>query len=105
MSQLRFFLIIFFFTLIVNSQNRLKKSIDSLLMSYKTSNQPGLAVCVVKNDDLLYSKGFGIANLDYNVKNTDSTVFSIASLSKQFTASAIWALIQEEKLNLEDNIT
>ena len=54
---------------------------------------------------IVYSKGFGIANLDYNVKNTDSTVFDIASISKQFTAAAVWSLIRASKLSLEDNLT
>ncbi|MFT6729064.1 MAG: CubicO group peptidase (beta-lactamase class C family), partial [Glaciecola sp.] len=52
----------------------------------------------------LYSKGFGAANLDYSIKNTDSTVFSLASVSKQFTSAAIWSLINEKKLSLDDNI-
>tara|TARA_B100000809_G_scaffold214992_1_gene220034 strand:- start:115 stop:1773 length:1659 start_codon:yes stop_codon:yes gene_type:complete len=96
--------ILVFCALIANSQNELSHKIDSLLSAYDTNNKPGLAISIIQNKDILYSKGFGLANLDYSIKNTDSTVFSLASISKQFTSAAIWSLITEGKLNLEDNI-
>ncbi|MFT4781024.1 MAG: CubicO group peptidase (beta-lactamase class C family) [Psychroserpens sp.] len=93
-----------FYTLTTNSQNQLSHKIDSILNIYDTNNKPGLAISIIQNKDILYSKGFGLANLDYTIQNTDSTIFSLASISKQFTSAAIWSLIKEGKLNLEDNI-
>ncbi|WP_431132796.1 serine hydrolase domain-containing protein [Psychroserpens mesophilus] len=89
---------------ISSTQNPLENRIDSLLHNYTKKNEPGLATSVIRTNDVLYTKAFGIANLDYSIKNTDSTIFSLASVSKQFTAAAIWALIKEDKLDLEDNI-
>nr|WP_321228876.1 serine hydrolase domain-containing protein [uncultured Psychroserpens sp.] len=88
----------------LNAQNQLEYTIDSILKTYDTNHQPGLAISVINKNEVLYSKGFGIANLDYAIKNTDSTIFSLASISKQFTAAAIWALIEEGKLSLDDNL-
>lgn len=80
------------------------QKIDELLGVYDSSNSPGLSVKVIRQGQNLYSKGFGLSNLDYTIKNSDSTVFSLASIAKQFTASAIWALVIEGKINLEDDI-
>ncbi|WP_161792603.1 serine hydrolase domain-containing protein [Psychroserpens damuponensis] len=88
----------------LNAQTDLTQQIDILFDSYKSDEQPGLSVKVLKHGKTIYSKGFGLSNLDYNIKNSDSTVFSLASIAKQFTAAAIWSLIEEEKLNLEDNL-
>jgi len=97
--------LLFVFVLSLNAQIELEAKIDSILKVYDTKDNPSLAIRVIKGDDIIYSRGFGIANLDYNIKNTDSTIFSIASISKQFTAAAVWSLIRESKLSLEDTIT
>lgn len=88
-----------------NSQDAISKKINELFDDYEFANRPGLAVRVLKNDSIVYSEGFGIANLDYGIKNSDSTIFSIASISKQFTAAAVWSLIEASKLSLEDSIS
>ncbi|MEM5565826.1 serine hydrolase domain-containing protein [Psychroserpens sp. AS72] len=106
MSKLKTFglIILSFCFTNLNAQHQLEYTIDSILKTYDTNHEPGLAISVIKKNDVLYSKGFGIANLDYAIKNTDSTIFSLASISKQFTAAAIWALIEEGKLSLDDNL-
>ncbi|WP_299121627.1 serine hydrolase domain-containing protein [uncultured Winogradskyella sp.] len=97
--------LLFFFVFNLYAQIELEAKIDTLLKTYNTKSSPGLVIRVIKDQNILYSEGFGIANLDYDVKNTDSTIFSIASISKQFTAAAVWSLIRESKLSLEDTIT
>ena len=94
-----------FCVLSLNAQAELEAKIDTIFKIYHTKDNPGLVIRVIKDSEIVYSKGFGIANLDYKIKNTDSTIFSIASISKQFTAAAIWSLIRDSKLSLEDNIT
>lgn len=89
---------------IVNAQTDVSQKIDNLLEIYASNDSPGLSVKVIISGKPVYSKGFGFSNLDYNIKNTDSTVYDFASVSKQFTASAIWSLIQENKIRLEDDI-
>jgi CubicO group peptidase (beta-lactamase class C family) len=107
MLRLKGYLSVLLFIFICNghAQIELQAKIDTLLKNYDTKDAPSLAISVIRDRTILYSKGFGIANLDYNIKNTDSTIFSLASISKQFTAAAVWSLIEESKLSLEDNIT
>lgn len=66
---------------------------------------PGLSVAIVRDGKLLYSKGFGLANVELGVKATDKTVYQIQSVTKQFTASAILLLAQEGKLGLDDPLS
>ena len=78
-------------------------SIDSILSNYN-ENEPGLAIGLVKDNQLIYEKYFGLANLDYDIPIQKSTSFHVASVSKQFTAFAILLLEDEGKLSLEDDI-
>jgi CubicO group peptidase (beta-lactamase class C family) len=52
----------------------------------------------------LYTHGYGMANLEYGIPNTDSTVFESGSVAKQFTAAALVLLAQDGKLTLDDDI-
>ncbi|WP_296381899.1 serine hydrolase domain-containing protein [Winogradskyella sp.] len=88
----------------VNSQIDLSQKIDKFLEVYNSNDAPGLSIKVINQGKPIYSKGFGLSNLNYHIKNSDSTVFSLASIAKQFTASAIWSLINDQKINLEDDI-
>jgi len=65
---------------------------------------PGCGVGVGKDGRTLYTHGYGLANLEYRVPNTDSTVFESGSVAKQFTASALVLLAQDGKLSLDDDI-
>jgi len=86
------------------AQTNANLKIDELLATYVSNDAPGLSVKVINQGQSIYSKGFGLSSLDYNIKNSDSTVFSLASIAKQFTASAIWALANDGKISLEDDI-
>ncbi len=65
---------------------------------------PGCGVGLGKDGRTLYTHGYGMANLEYRVPNTDSTVFESGSVAKQFTASALVLLAQDGKLSLDDDI-
>ena len=65
---------------------------------------PGCAVGLAKDGHPLYTHGYGLANLEYRVPLTDSTVLESGSVAKQFTASAIVLLAQDGKLSLDDDI-
>jgi CubicO group peptidase (beta-lactamase class C family) len=85
-------------------QNEIKMKVDSLLKKYEEPNSPGLSIGIIKNGTIIYNKSIGYANLEYGIKNNELSVFSIASVAKQFTAACIWSLINEHKINLEDNV-
>lgn len=78
--------------------------VEKLLAKYDFKNSPGLALSVIKDGAVVYKKGLGIANLEYGVPITASTVFQVASVSKQFTVFSILLLEQEGKLSIDDDI-
>lgn len=62
---------------------------------------PGGAVGVVLKDKLVYSKGYGMANLAKGIPNTPQTLYDLASVSKQFCATAVLLQAQKGKLSLK----
>lgn len=78
-----------------------KKQIDSLFSEFDSLGSPGYAMGISKNGKTLYKNGYGAANLDYNIPIETNSAFSIASVSKQFTAACIALLILENKISLE----
>jgi len=78
--------------------------IDDLFQQYNTGNSPGCAIAVIQNGTVKYKKGYGMANLEYDITITPSTVFDIASVSKQFTGLAISTLVEEGKISLDDDL-
>jgi len=66
---------------------------------------PGLSVAVLRGDSVLLARGYGFANLEHRIPATDSTVYAVGSVTKQFTAAAIVLLSQQGRLGLEDPIT
>ena len=78
--------------------------IDNLFINWNNENSPGCAIGIVRNDSLIYAKGYGMANLEYGIPNTPETICYIASVSKQFTAYSIVLLARQGKLNLDDDI-
>jgi CubicO group peptidase (beta-lactamase class C family) len=65
---------------------------------------PGMSVAVLRGDSLLLARGYGYANVEHHVPATDSTVYEVGSVSKQFTAAAVVMLSEQGRLSLEDPI-
>lgn len=78
--------------------------IDAIFEAYNNMETPGASVAVVHQGKILFKKGYGSANLEYDIPITPTTVFHVASVSKQFTAFAIMLLAEEGKLSLDDDI-
>jgi CubicO group peptidase (beta-lactamase class C family) len=79
------------------------RKIDSIFRAFKTGS-PGCAVAVTKNGQVIFSKGYGMANLEYAVPIVPSTVFHIASESKQYVAFCMLLLEKQAKLSIDDDI-
>ena len=79
-------------------------NIDSLFLQWDNENSPGAAIGIVQDGKLIYTKGYGMANLEYKIPITPTTIFDIASISKQFTGFAISILLEQEKILFEDDI-
>ena len=80
------------------------QKIDAIFTEFDHSGSVGCAVGVARNGEFVYKKGYGYANLDWDIPITPSTVFYMGSVSKQFTATAIALLAHEGKLSLDDDI-
>lgn len=78
--------------------------LDALFQDYDHVDTPGIAVSVIKDDQVVYQKGFGMANLEYGIPITEQTKFHVASLSKQFTAFMILKLEDNGLLSIKDDI-
>jgi CubicO group peptidase (beta-lactamase class C family) len=66
---------------------------------------PGLSVAILRGDTLELARGYGYANLEHHVRATDSTVYQVGSVTKQFTAAAVVMLAEQRRLQLDDPIT
>jgi len=62
------------------------------------------SVLIARDGKVLFSRGYGMANLELDVPNTPETKFRLGSITKQFTAAAILLLQQEGKLNVQDKL-
>jgi CubicO group peptidase (beta-lactamase class C family) len=82
----------------------LTQRIDSLLSQSLPANAPGGAIAIVSGDRVLYQKAFGLMSMEYQLPNSNHTLFNIASVSKHFTAFSILLLEQQGKLTLDDDI-
>jgi CubicO group peptidase (beta-lactamase class C family) len=79
--------------------------IDQIVHQEIDLQGPGVALAVVKNGELVHSQSYGLANLEWDCPIQPHTVFQLASITKQFTATAIMLLEQQGKLHLADSIT
>lgn len=82
----------------------LEPKIDRLFAEWDKSDSPGAALAVIRDGEIIYKRGYGMANLEYDIPITATTIFDIASISKQFAGFAIATLLYEGKLSLDDDI-
>ncbi|RZA01762.1 MAG: class C beta-lactamase-related serine hydrolase [Sphingobacteriaceae bacterium] len=75
--------------------------IDQLFIDFNKKDSPGYAIGIVSGTQVLYTKGYGSANLDYHLPITANSSFDIASVSKQFTAACVALLIMDKKIDLD----
>ena len=83
------------------SQQQLEK-IDQLFSAFDAEDTPGYAIGIYKKGKPLLEKGYGTANLDYEIPISPQSVINVASISKQFIGACIALLILDGKLSLED---
>ena len=78
--------------------------IDSVFATWDQTRSPGCALGIVQDGELVLTRGYGMANLDYGIPISSSSVFYLASVSKQFTSAAVILAAQEGFLSLDDDI-
>jgi len=82
-----------------------ESKMDSLLGAKYIPSSPGAVFLITKNGKAVYKKAFGMANMELNVPMKTEHVFEIGSMTKQFTAVSILMLLEQGRLELNDEIT
>jgi CubicO group peptidase (beta-lactamase class C family) len=78
--------------------------VDSLFKAWDKPTSPGCDLSIMKDGQVVYARGYGMADLEHDVKISPASVFHVASVSKQFTAAAVLMLASEGRLSLDDEV-
>jgi CubicO group peptidase (beta-lactamase class C family) len=81
-----------------------KSRVDGIFARYNSRTSPGCAVGVSVKGDTVLSAAYGMADLEHDVALTPETVFEPGSVTKQFTAAAVFLLAQQGKLSIDDPV-
>lgn len=87
-----------------DAQDSHASRVDALFADLNRTPSPGLALAVVRDGRIILRRGYGLASIEHGVPISPSTVFDVASLSKQFTGLAVAILVSERKIKLSDDI-
>lgn len=79
-------------------------AIDAVFADWNNKGAPGCALAVAENGGLVYTRGYGSANLDYDIPIQADTVFDVASITKQFAAALLSMLEEDGVLSLDDEV-
>ena len=86
-------------------QQRLDLLVEQLEQQRETLHVPGMAIAVVKDDEVILSHGFGIASVEKETPVTPETIFAIGSSTKAFTSTLVGMLVDEGKMDWDDPVT
>lgn len=87
------------------AQSILNKQLEDYMDAHADINNFSGTVLVTRNDSVLLKKAYGFADLEWKIGNTIDTKFSLASVSKQFTAVAILQLEEKGLLSIDDKLS
>jgi CubicO group peptidase (beta-lactamase class C family) len=80
-------------------------SVDLLFADYSPQTGPGASVAIIEDGKLFYSKAYGMADLESRTPASTNTNYRLASVTKQFTATAVLMLVEQGKLSLDSRLT
>jgi CubicO group peptidase (beta-lactamase class C family) len=83
---------------------KMEAAVDEVFEDLTAPGSPGCALGVYRDGQMIYAKGYGLANVEENVPITPKSVFDIGSTSKQFTAASILLLEKQGKLSVNDDV-
>ena len=82
-----------------------ESQVDKIFAEFDNSETPGCALGVIRDGEFIYRRGYGMANLEYDIPLSSRSVFRIGSTSKQFTAMAIALLAESGQISLDDPLS
>jgi CubicO group peptidase (beta-lactamase class C family) len=85
-------------------KNDLEAKIDALIPTEVNDSTPGLVIGIVQKGELIFSKGYGLANISYGMSNDPKMVYNIGSVSKQFLGYAFAMLHVKGDLNIDEPV-
>lgn len=88
-----------------NAYAQLSLKLDSVIQQYVKTDEPGIALLVENKGDIVYKKGFGMANKEAHTLIQPETNFRMASVSKQFTAMGVLLLEKAHQLSFDDPLS
>jgi CubicO group peptidase (beta-lactamase class C family) len=78
--------------------------VDRLFAPWDKPDSPGCALAVIQGGQIVYERGYGMANLEHDIPISPQTTFYVGSLSKQFTAMSVLLLVEQGKPSLDDDV-
>ncbi|UCE07743.1 MAG: serine hydrolase [bacterium] len=81
------------------------QKIDELMSLYHQYRQLNGSVLVAENGEIIFKKGYGFANMEWEIPNDTETRFRLGSITKQFTSMLIMQLVEKEKIKLDDKLS
>ena len=81
-----------------------RAQLDRVFAQWSSNEGPGCAVAASRDGRTIYEAGYGMANLETGTPITPASIFHSASVSKQFTATALVLLARDGKLSLDDDV-
>lgn len=97
-------LIIFALQISVMAQDKVRQ-IDELMSQYHKYQQFNGAALVADHGKVIFKKGLGPANMEWNIPNQPDTKFRLGSITKQFTATLILQLVEQGKIKLDGKVS
>lgn len=88
-----------------SDKNKVASAIDKIMAKYNNTNEPGASVLVLKNNKVIFKKGYGVSDINTMDPIKPNTNFRLASVTKQFTAMSILLLEKKRRLSLEDTLS
>lgn len=82
----------------------IRRGVDSVFMHLNRTDGPGCAVGVSEQGRMVYTRGYGMADLQHRIAIGPQSIFHVASISKQFAAIAVALLAEEGTLSLDDDV-
>ncbi|MFC2069355.1 serine hydrolase domain-containing protein, partial [Chloroflexota bacterium] len=86
-------------------QQKLDLLVEQLEQQRQTLHVPGMAIAVVKDDEVILAHGFGVASVEKKTPVTPETIFAIGSSTKAFTSTLVGMLVDEGKMDWDDSVS
>lgn len=97
-------------TLVLHSPVVKAQTRDHLINQYIVDKMqefkiPGLALVVIRKNQVVHQSNYGLTSIEFNIPVTDSTIFPLASVTKLFTSTLIFKLVEQQKLDINQSVT